>query len=483
MQIEEFTVDDSAVVEEVVRLARAARRPRLALEPPDDRRHRQSACSGTAGTARPRARSWRREETTGEVVGVARYWVSEWDNQDLAWLGPHVAPAHRRRGIATPAHRARCSTSPARPAAPRSAPTGGTRGARARLRGRHGLRAGARRRSAAAVPRRRRPGRPRASSATRRGLPPTDYELIRIVGRDAGGPDRRRGGDDRGDQRRADRRPRHRGRGLHRRAGPRLREGDRGEGAARLPPDRPAPRSTGELAGHTVVAVEEERPTIGHQHDTSVVRCAPRPPARPAAEGRHGAVAGRGREPQLRPSYTWNAESNDHMIPSTSCSATGCSGAGSGVPALALSRCRHQHPLTRSCGDHAPVPGAPAAAVVGFCAAGLYVVAWGTSSIGSQSSAGGRARGLHGRPDRHGRGRTPGAVRRVGARPRGDRGLGSPRCAPLVARAGPLRCWPGSLSPYQTPVLVWLVLTALLTAGWRWRFGPSEPSGRLSPGR
>ncbi len=39
------------------------------------------------------------------------------------------------------------------------------------------------------------------------------------------------------------------------------------------------------------------------------------------------------------------------------------------------------------------------------------------------------------------------------------------------------------LSPYQTPVLVWLVLTALLTAGWRWRFGPLEPTGRLSPGR
>lgn len=72
-------------------------------------------------------------------------------------------------------------------------------------------------------------------------------------------------------------------------------------------------RATGELAGHTVVVVDGERPAIGHQHDTSVV-------------GRHrGHRLGlllkadmnlwlREAEPQLETIDTWNAESNDHMI-------------------------------------------------------------------------------------------------------------------------------------------------------------------------
>ncbi|HET6627545.1 MAG TPA: GNAT family N-acetyltransferase [Nocardioidaceae bacterium] len=72
-------------------------------------------------------------------------------------------------------------------------------------------------------------------------------------------------------------------------------------------------RDTGELAGHTVVVVEAERPTIGDQHDTSVVR---------AHRGhRLGMLLKAGmlrwlldEEPQLETVYTWNAESNDHMI-------------------------------------------------------------------------------------------------------------------------------------------------------------------------
>ena len=72
-------------------------------------------------------------------------------------------------------------------------------------------------------------------------------------------------------------------------------------------------REGGELAGHSVVAVEAERPTIGDQHDTSV-------------SGAH-----RGHrlglllkvdmlrwlaevEPALETIDTWNTESNDHMI-------------------------------------------------------------------------------------------------------------------------------------------------------------------------
>jgi GNAT superfamily N-acetyltransferase len=72
-------------------------------------------------------------------------------------------------------------------------------------------------------------------------------------------------------------------------------------------------RATGELAGHTVVAVEVARPGIGHQHDTTVVR---------AHRGhRLGLLLKAGMilwladaEPQLETVSTWNAESNDHMI-------------------------------------------------------------------------------------------------------------------------------------------------------------------------
>jgi GNAT superfamily N-acetyltransferase len=72
-------------------------------------------------------------------------------------------------------------------------------------------------------------------------------------------------------------------------------------------------RATGELAGHTIVAVEQERPTIGHQHDTSVVR-----------DHRGHRLGLRLKasmltwlaeiEPELETIDTWNAESNDHMV-------------------------------------------------------------------------------------------------------------------------------------------------------------------------
>ena len=72
-------------------------------------------------------------------------------------------------------------------------------------------------------------------------------------------------------------------------------------------------RDTGELAGHTVVAVEGSRPEIGHQHDTSVVRH--------HRGHRLGLLLKSGMnlwladaEPQLEVVDTWNAESNDHMI-------------------------------------------------------------------------------------------------------------------------------------------------------------------------
>lgn len=72
-------------------------------------------------------------------------------------------------------------------------------------------------------------------------------------------------------------------------------------------------RETGELAGHTVVAVEAERPWIGDQHDTSVVR---------AHRGHRLGLLLKAdmlrwlaeEEPALETIDTWNMESNDHMI-------------------------------------------------------------------------------------------------------------------------------------------------------------------------
>ena len=72
-------------------------------------------------------------------------------------------------------------------------------------------------------------------------------------------------------------------------------------------------RDTGELAGQTVVAVEPDRPHLGDQHDTSVVR---------AHRGhRLGLLLKaemmlwlRDAQPQLESVDTWNAESNDFMI-------------------------------------------------------------------------------------------------------------------------------------------------------------------------
>jgi GNAT superfamily N-acetyltransferase len=72
-------------------------------------------------------------------------------------------------------------------------------------------------------------------------------------------------------------------------------------------------KASGELAGHTAITVERERPHIGEQNDTAVAR---------AHRGhRLGALVKsamllwmRDEEPQLAQLDTWNAESNNHMI-------------------------------------------------------------------------------------------------------------------------------------------------------------------------
>ena len=72
-------------------------------------------------------------------------------------------------------------------------------------------------------------------------------------------------------------------------------------------------RVTGELGGHTVVAVEERRPELAHQHDTAVAR---------AHRGHRLGLLLKAAmvvwltevEPQVTTVDTWNAESNTHMI-------------------------------------------------------------------------------------------------------------------------------------------------------------------------
>lgn len=72
-------------------------------------------------------------------------------------------------------------------------------------------------------------------------------------------------------------------------------------------------RTTGELAAHTVAEVDAEQPAVAHQHDTSVVR---------AHRGHRLGLLLKSEmmlwladeEPQLERIYTYNAESNAHMI-------------------------------------------------------------------------------------------------------------------------------------------------------------------------
>jgi GNAT superfamily N-acetyltransferase len=72
-------------------------------------------------------------------------------------------------------------------------------------------------------------------------------------------------------------------------------------------------RDSGELGGHTVVAVDTEQPANSHQHDTSVVR---------EHRGHRLGLLLKAEmvlwlaeaEPQVEVVDTWNAESNAHMI-------------------------------------------------------------------------------------------------------------------------------------------------------------------------
>jgi GNAT superfamily N-acetyltransferase/RimJ/RimL family protein N-acetyltransferase len=72
-------------------------------------------------------------------------------------------------------------------------------------------------------------------------------------------------------------------------------------------------RSTGALAGHTLVAVDQQRPWRAHQLDTSVLR-AHRGHRLGLALKTAMLITLKAAEPQLRCIDTWNAASNAHMI-------------------------------------------------------------------------------------------------------------------------------------------------------------------------
>jgi GNAT superfamily N-acetyltransferase len=307
MQIEEYTADDSAVIAEVVALANAVERADSPWVHP-------TTVTTLTGMLR---HGWDGEtprvlvaRDDGRVVAAADYWTSEWDNQHLAWIGVKVHPDHRRRGVGTALLQVLLD--------------------RAREEGRtnvgidgwdnptthgfaeaHGFEKGSqaiqRRQVLAEVDR-----DVLEKLYDEAGIAAADYELLRIVGptpdelidavvvmtaaiNDAPTDD------------------------LEIEDEVFTAERVRGYEAAIVGKKQRAyhlvarHRETGELAGHTIVTVELERPTLGHQHDTSVVR---------AHRGHRLGLLLKSAmllwlaeaEPQLETVETWNAESNDHMI-------------------------------------------------------------------------------------------------------------------------------------------------------------------------
>ena len=309
MQIEEFTADDTAVVDEVVEMVREIQQADSPWVHPATRttfggmlRH------GWDGEA-PRG-FVARDDEGGRPVGVALFWVSEWDNRDLAWLDVSVRPDARRRGVGTALLEAMKAL--ARETGRTKIGADGWDGEAALgFAARHGLE-----RASQAINRRQVLAEVDPDLVAKlydeAARAASGYELLRIVGptpddliddvvvmtaaiNDAPTDD------------------------LDIEDEVFTAERVRGYEAAvagkreRIYHLVARHRESGRLAGHTIVAVEEERPTIGHQHDTSVVR--------EHRGHRLGLLLKAAMmqwlaevEPQLESVDTWNAESNDHMI-------------------------------------------------------------------------------------------------------------------------------------------------------------------------
>ncbi|MGH3330545.1 MAG: GNAT family N-acetyltransferase [Nocardioidaceae bacterium] len=307
MEIREFTADDNGTVAEVVDLLDAVRKVDSPWEHADTVlsltgmiRHgwdgEAPRCFVAADNARP--------------VAAARLWLSEWDNTHLAWLWLGVHPDERRQGYGSALFDFALQES--RRLGRSSFGADGWDHPRTRaFAARHGLTI-----RSAAIQRRqyltevdRKVVEERYVEA---GEAASAYELVRIVGRtppellDAVAEMTAAINDAPTDDLE-----------IEDEVFPRERVEDyenatlaKGQRLYRLLARH---KETGELAGHTVVAVESERPWIGEQHDTSVVR---------AHRGHRLGLLLKSdmvrwlavEEPQLRTIDTWNAESNDHMI-------------------------------------------------------------------------------------------------------------------------------------------------------------------------
>jgi GNAT superfamily N-acetyltransferase len=307
MQIHEFTADDSATVAEVVELANAVHKVDSPwVHPETVARYAATMRHGWDGEP-PRCFAGRE---AGRLVATGELSTSEWDNTHLAWAGVFVHPDERRRGRGTEMFSFLCEE--ARRVGRRSIGIDGwdspvVLGFAAK----HGL--------------------PKCSSAINRRqyfdeierdtveqmyvdalAAASAYELVRLTGRtpeDMLEPVARMSAsindaptddlDIEDEVFSADR--------IHNYENATLARGHR------LHRVLARHRETGELAGHTVVAVESDRPTVGHQHDTSVAR---------AHRGHRLGLLLKtdmlrwlvDAEPQLKTVDTWNAESNNFMI-------------------------------------------------------------------------------------------------------------------------------------------------------------------------
>ncbi len=308
MQILETKADDARTVEEYVELVNAV----SAADAPWE--HPATVASVTGlwkrGWDGEKPRVFVARDDDNRLVGFLEYWAGEWDNTDLAWLWLAVHPSARRRGIGSALmnHAFDVARADGRPKL-------GVEGWDSPTTYAFAESVGFEKKSQAVN---RRQHLSDVDPAVMRKLydeamsVAADYDLVRIVGRtpddliekvavmsaaindapmddldiedEVFPPERIRAYED-----------------------AQLANGHR---LYRLVAQH---RGTGELAGHTVVAVEAERPAIGHQHDTSVVR--------EHRGHRLGLLLKTGmvlwlaeEEPQLETVDTWNAESNDHMI-------------------------------------------------------------------------------------------------------------------------------------------------------------------------
>ena len=307
MDIEEFTADDTQVVEEVVAVNNA-------VQQADSPWSHPSTVTTVSGMMRhgwdgetPRCLVARQGDS---VAGHASFWIGEWDNTDLAWFDIVVHPGARRGGVGSSLVEALRDLT-RQTGRTKVGADGWDAESTYAFAGAHGFE-----KKSQAINRRQFLAEVDHAFVEKLHAEAAelaaDYELLRIVGptpddlmdkvavmtaaiNDAPLDDLE----------------------IEDEVFPPERVRDyenatlaRGQRLYRLVAQH---RGTGELAGHTIVAVEDERPAIGHQHDTSVVR---------SHRGhRLGLLLKAGMllwlaeaEPQLETVDTWNAESNDHMI-------------------------------------------------------------------------------------------------------------------------------------------------------------------------